>query len=53
MKRGFKRLFKLWCYLLYRRDRELTRLEKAHGCTVCGRTGCCRHFHWNEAGFTS
>jgi hypothetical protein len=45
MKRGVKRLFKLWGYLQYRCDRELTRIEKRDGCIMCGRPGCCRHFH--------
>lgn len=52
MKRGVKRLFKLWCYLQYRSDRELTKLELRTHCLICGRTGCCRkkHLHQNEAG---
>ena len=48
MKRGLKRLFKLWCYLLYRRDRELVRIEKKYGCSVCGQIGCCHQFHRKE-----
>lgn len=50
MKRGFKRLFRLWCYLLYRRDREVVRIEKRDGCIVCGRSGCCSRFHLEEYG---
>lgn len=45
MKRGLKHLFVLWCYMQYRRDRELTRLEQKHGCLVCGKPGCSRRLH--------
>lgn len=50
MKTGLKRLFKVWCYLMYRRNRELSLFEIKHGCTVCGFPGHTRHAHHKMEG---